>query len=579
MNRGDGSMPALKSRSTRALALLAVITACAGATTAAAALDPVRYPMADLAVVKPVRECASLASVDVSRQVGAATVVKSAEPVDDGKVAAYCRVKVEIEQGYAKLQLNLPRAAWTQRLLFGGGPPAQVAAGEMQTDQFATVSWEDLGRRNHEDVFADNDQYRINSAYRSAHLQVLAAKAIVAAFYGQPQKFSYYNACSWPGREGMVLVQRYPADFDGVGSGCPPINFTINNGLFEAWNVLTNTGPDRQPIITADKLPILHQLALAQCDAADGATDGIISDPYACHLNVKAAQCRAGQDPATCLSAAQVHVAEELYRGAHDAQGNRLTPGGVLPGSELAWTSTIVPGPRNPTEPREQTTTAIRSQFNWPALPKTWELGDLRFDRAAFESVTRLHPLWDATYVDLSGFAAAGHKLILWQALGDTNVLPSQTVLYYEALRKAMGGAKADRFVRFYALPGVYHCGGGDGPVITDLLPALMAWVERGVAPGALAGAHVPRRPGPMQGAGDPNAAPAAPDLTRPIYPWPFVAKYVGKGSVRDAANFVPGPARPAPATLSRWLGAAFYEKQPVQWCTAATSLQCSPSP
>jgi feruloyl esterase len=533
----------------------------------------------NLPVVAPVVDCSAMSSADVSKAVGAATVVSSAIVVDDGKSAAYCKLQIVVDD-YARLTLNLPVAAWTQRLLFGGGPGAQVAPGELKLDQFVTASWQDLGHRNDTDILAHNYPYRVNAGYRGAHLQVLAAKALIAKYYGQAQKFSYYNACSEPGREGMMEVQRFPEDFDGVGAGCPPINFTINNGIFQGWNVLTNTGADGKPVITADKLPILHKAILDQCDAADGAQDGIVSDPFVCHPNVTATQCKAGQDPGTCLSAAQVHVAQELYRGAHDDKGGKLTPIGVLPGSELAWTATIVPSGRNPAEARDGTSTSIRSMYSEPALAADWEMGQLKFDRAWFDATTKLRYLYDATNPDLSGFAKAGHKLILWQAMGDTNVLPAHAVLYYTALKQLMGAKTADSFVRFYVLPGVYHCGGGDGPVITNLLPALMAWVERGVAPGALTGAHTPRPAGaPAQGAGNAGGAPPVADLTRPIYPYPFVAKYIGTGDVRDAANYVQGPARPAPANLSDWFGANFYKPGFQQWCTGtSTGLDCKRS-
>jgi Tannase and feruloyl esterase len=544
----------------------------------------------DLPSVGHAIECPALTSVDVSQAVGAPTVVTSATVVDDGKLAAYCKLQIVVDD-YAKFELHFPVSAWTQRLLFGGGPGAQVAPGGMKLDQFVTASWQDLGHRGHEDDLATNYQYRVNAAYRGMHLQVLAAKALIARYYGQAPKFSYYNACSEPGREGMMEVQRFPEDFDGVGAGCPPINFTINNGVFQAWNVLTNTGADGNPILTADKLPILHKAILDQC-AADGLKDGIISDPFSCHPNATAVECKPGQDPDTCLTSAQVHVAQELYKGAHDAQGGKLAPSGVLPGSELAWTATIVPNAaHNPTEARDQTTTAIRSQFSDPALPSTWELGDLKFDRASFDAITKLHYLYDATNPDLTAFARAGHKLILWQALGDTNVLPPQAILYYTALQKQMGAKTVDGFARFYVLPGVYHCGGGDGPVIRDLLAPLMLWVERGVAPGVLAGVHIPRPPrwanggpgGPPAGPGPgpqmPASPPAVVDLTRPIYPYPYIAKYIGTGSITDAANFVQGPARPAPADLSDWFGSNFYTADYQKWCTGVgASFQCKDS-
>jgi len=543
----------------------------------------------NLAAVAHSLDCPAMTAMDVSSAVGSRTIVKTAVVVDEGVSTAYCKVQVVVDD-YANFEMHLPISGWTQRLLFGGGPAAQVAPGSMSLDHFVTVSWQDLGRRGHEDDFATNYQYRINDGYRGMHLQVLAAKALIAKYYGRAPKFSYYNACSEPGREGMMEVQRFPEDFDGVGAGCPPINFTLNNGVFQAWNVLANSGPDGEPILTADKLPILHKAVLDQCDAADGAKDGIVSNPFACHPDLTVVECKAEQDPNTCLTSAQVHVALELYRGAHDARGGKLVPIGVLPGSELAWSSTIAPT-RNPTEPRDQTTTAIRSQFSDPALPATWRLRDLKFDRASFDAITKLHYLYDATNPDLTAFAKAGHKLILWQGLGDTNVLPAHAVLYYTALQKVMGEKTVAGFVRFYALPGVNHCGGGDGPVISDLLAPLMVWVERGVAPGALPGAHLPRPAGggeagePRGTGSDPTklapAPPAAADFTRPIYPYPVSAKYLGTGNIREAANFTEGPAQPAPASLSDWFGSSFYAPRPEKWCTTTDNgavLHCTDS-
>lgn len=531
-----------------------------------------------LPVVSQKMDCAALVPVDVSAAVGAKTSVASANLVDDGTSSAYCNVKVVVDE-YARFELHLPIAAWTQRLLFGGGPGAQTSQG-IRLDQFATVSWEDLGRRPNEDVLANDYRAQVNAGYRGMHWQVLAAKALIQRYYGQGPRFSYYNACSNPGREGMIEAQRFPEDFDGIGAGCPPINTTFNNGLFHAWNVLTNTDANGKAILTVDKLPILHKAVLDQCDAVDGVKDAIVSQPFTCHPSLAAVQCKRGQDPAGCLTAAQVHVALELYRGAHDAHGRKLAPSGVLPGSELAWTSTIVPSDApygGPAEARVATERAIRSHYSIPALPKSWTLDQVTFDRATFDATTKWRYLHDGTNPDLSGYSKAGHKLILWMSLGDTNVLPAQAILYYQALQKQLGAMTVDGFVRFYVLPGVYHCGGGDGPVIRDVLVPLMVWVERGIAPDVLPGQHVPRGPGrPPQGEGRGTPAAVA-DLTRPIYPYPYVAKYVGKGDIRDAANYVRGAAHYAPASFADWAGADFYKPDATKWCSPnATGLSCT---
>jgi hypothetical protein len=193
------------------------------------------------------------------------------------------------------------------------------------------------------------------------------------------------------------------------------------------------------------------QNGLAECDAADGVKDGIISDPLSCHLKLTAAECKPGQDPAECLTSEQVHAALELYKGAHDDKGSKLVPIGVLPGSELSWTGVIAPNPSPSArdgndQARNGTVLALRSEFIDPPLPTTFRLSDVKFDRAAFDAFTKIHYLYDATDPELTAFAKAGHKLILWQSLGDINVLPAHAILYCTGLQKQMGAKAVDRF-------------------------------------------------------------------------------------------------------------------------------------
>jgi feruloyl esterase len=72
--------------------------------------------------------------------------------------------------------------------------------------------------------------------------------------------------------------------------------------------------------------------------------------------------------------------------------------------------------------------------------------------------------------------------------------------------------------------PGVQHCGGGSGPNNFDMLAPLENWVERGIAPDRIIASH-------MTG----NVV----DRTRPLCAYPREAKYIGSGSIDDAANFV----------------------------------------
>jgi feruloyl esterase len=82
--------------------------------------------------------------------------------------------------------------------------------------------------------------------------------------------------------------------------------------------------------------------------------------------------------------------------------------------------------------------------------------------------------------------------------------------------------------MRLFLLPGVGHCGGGVGPDQADFLTALEQWREQGAAPAQIVASRSPGRGGATR-----------PPMTRPLCPYPQVAKYSGTGSTDEARNFV----------------------------------------
>ena len=533
---------------------------------------------ASLAVVSPVTECSALTNADISDAVGAAVHITSASLVQDGKPAPYCRVLGYVEPS-VRFEVRLPTGSWTQRFVQTGcGGLCGMVNVRLDHDDGCmpsrngelAVASTDMGHSGGADgAFGANDyRLRIDFAYRGVHVTTLAGKALISRYYGQGPKYSYFSGCSDGGREALLEAQRYPEDFDGIAAGAPAMNFTTQNTFYHGWNARVNTGTDGKPILTADKLAILHKAALDACDAADGLEDGLISNPGLCHVDPSAVECKPGAEASGCLTSNQARVAKEIYAGAHDPLGDKLVIGGPMPGSELAWAGVLLPNSGQDRYMSVGISTGTLKHLAYAQNPpESFTLADFKFDRASFDATTKLHSLYDATDPDLTPFARNGGKLILWHGWADPHISPLNTIAYYGAMQRSMGASAVSKFSRLYLFPGGYHCGGGEGPFDFDVLTPLMAWVERDAAPGALIAAHSPGRGGPM-------AAPTArPDRTRPVFPYPSTAKYIGTGGIDDAANFVIGATRVIPAEALQWLGSGFYSTRYEAWCTAEGTL------
>jgi hypothetical protein len=140
---------------------------------------------------------------------------------------------------------------------------------------------------------------------------------------------------------------------------------------------------------------------------------------------------------------------------------------------------------------------------------------------------------------DLKPFKARGGKLILYHGWDDPAIAAPNTINYYKTVIAQMGQRDVDSFVRLYMAPGVQHCAGGPGPdsfgEVGDLNfadpkhsldAALESWVENGAAPGTVIASK-------FSGEDRQHAT-----MTRPLCPYPQIAKYKGDGDTNDAANF-----------------------------------------
>lgn len=563
--------------------LLAIGTSGIAAPALAASGKVLPSVGANLGAKAAIKKCADLASIDLTDIGGAGSKITSTKEINN-EGNQFCEAEGTLAPSIG-FKVLLPVASWTQRYLqvgcggLCGRIELEVGAADgcvpVSAGGFVIAST-DMGHQGMAPDFGRDPQKRVDFAYRGVHLTALASKKLIKAFYGQAESYSYFTGCSDGGREAIMEAQRYPNDFNGIVAGAPAMLFQFQNSLHHGWLASSNTGPDGKPVVTASRLPLLHKAVVAACDGLDGQIDGLLSDPRLCHFDPKTIQCAAdSKDASACLAPPEVATISKFYEGPRDpATGEHLTVGDTQYGSELAWAGVFVP--ESADKPIFSTIIAMGALQNLifeQDPPRNYALVDLKFEKATVELLKARHPLFDATNPDLKAFQSAGGKLILWHGWADQHISPLTTVAYHEAIMKQMGKEEAAKFQRLYLLPGVYHCGKGEGPSSMDLLTPMINWVESGKAPeeiitqtpqdkGSNFGQPTAEKPGQKQEA--PTKEQVKQEATgskvsRPVYPYPAVAKYAGSGDRNDAANYVKGEPlylEPTPA----WAGQDFFK-------------------
>lgn len=476
---------------------------------------------------------------DLRRLASSSFIVLSAdEPAGRKDQPPFCRV-VGMIPPEIRFEVALPRH-WNRRIYMRGNggfagealeAPARVAQRDAAIrNGFVAVqtnTGHDAGAEPLASFAFNNVQKEIDYAFRAVHATIGAAKAIVAQFYDRPPSFSYWDGCSTGGRQGLMSMQRYPGDFDGVIVGAPVLNF-IDTMVWGVWNA---RALERQPI-SLDKMPALADAVYRKCDAGDGLADGVIDDPRTCAFDpsVDLAKCTGGET-AQCFTPGEIETLKAIYGGVMSG-GKRYFPGQLV-GAEKAGTppfGSVTPesgwsGWLLTAQGANRQITYGESFLRYMAFPRDdpgydWRSFDMDRDIARMEPV---RSVLNADNADLSEFRKRGGKALMYFGWADTALNPLMGIDYYERVNERFKGDTGD-FFRLFMVPGMFHCRGGVGVDRIDALTPLINWVENGVAPDRLVG-------GRMEGGRTVR--------TRPLCPYPQVARYSGTGSVDEAANFV----------------------------------------
>ena len=496
--------------------------------------------------------CESLLSVKLPD-----TTLTVAESVTGGKftppygnrlddVPAFCRVAGVIKptaDSYIRFEVWMPSSGWNDRYLgvgnggFAGAIDYRALGGNLKRG-YATAATDTGHEADGTDAsWAFHHPEKIaDFGYRGLHLTTENAKTLIRAFYTRPQQHAYFDSCSDGGREALMEAQRFPEDFDGILAGAPANAWTrlLSNGVALANAVYAK--PDAY--ISSFKVPAIQAAALAACDAHDGVKDGILNDPVNCRFDPSVLLCK-GAESRTCLTAPQIESLKMIYAGGRSAKGELIFPG-LMPGAEDgpngwgSWLMGRAPG-------QSAIGAFVDDYFRYMVFDNpTWSSLSGNVDAAVHTAEEKTAHVLNATDPNLNPFASRGGKLILYHGWNDPAIAPLNTVNYYRAVQNAMGAQKAGNAVRLYMVPGMQHCIGGPGATWLGQLgtttargdkhgiyDALERWVEKDTAPGQIfATKYV--EDNPAKGV----------QLTRPLCPYPQIARYKGAGDTSDAASF-----------------------------------------
>jgi feruloyl esterase len=438
-------------------------------------------------------------------------------------------------------ELRMP-TQWNRRFLFqgGGGLDGVInpAIGNIPNSSgpialargFAVVST-DAGHGGSpiDASFGLDQQARIDYAYNALDKVTLEAKRLIARFYGAGPAHSYFVGCSNGGRQAMTAAQKLPLYFDGIVAGDPTISFS-RVAIDEVWNVqqvakIAPKDAEGRPILAkafsdAD-LALVKTSLLKRCDARDGLADGMINDWQRCDFNPVVLACKAGKT-ANCLSKGQIGVLRALHDGPRTPAGQSIYgPFNYDTGvASSSWRGMRLGTSQTGTSNAADATLGV-GQFKYfqitPPDPGFDPLAPLDYGKV-LDRVRATAAMADADSPYLETFARRG-KLIAYNGLSDQGLASSELVDWYQKMLGATGPAGREN-VRLYLVPGMLHCGGGDATDQFEMLEAIVSWAEDGKAPDRILATSRQR-----------------PDLSRPLCPFPSVARYRG-GREEDAASF-----------------------------------------
>ena len=229
---------------------------------------------------------------------------------------------------------------WNGRFLMQGGaalngrvrpPLGNYASGERPALAHGyAVATTDTGHQggSWDASFMADQQAALDFAYVAVGRVAEMAKQVIASYYGQAPRYSYFAGCSTGGREGMLMTQRYPTYFNGVVVGAPAIRTGYSNlAVRYVATLLNQIAPKdeagkpitERALSNANKKFLIDSL-LKTCDEKDGLRDGMIWNTAACDFDPESLVCTEKSN-GSCLTAAQASAISKGFSGPKNSRG------------------------------------------------------------------------------------------------------------------------------------------------------------------------------------------------------------------------------------------------------------------
>jgi hypothetical protein len=246
-----------------------------------------------------------------------------------------------VSLGYASATTDAGRSIYSL-----GGNPLEII--------FSSKTW---SLNSHGEV---NRILLENFAYRSLGEMAILGKLLTRIYYdGEEVKWSYWHGCSTGGRQGMMVAQKFPGEFDGVLAVAPAIGWSTVL-VEEIWAQVVMNALEYWP--ERCELAFVTREAVGECDGLDGVVDGVVGAPGLCGFDARRMVGRRfdceGEERMVSEEAAD--VVNAAWKGPVDGEGKALWFGesrtSRVPKEDFAWDITdhflpliIRPHPRNRT--------------------------------------------------------------------------------------------------------------------------------------------------------------------------------------------------------------------------------------